>query len=184
MNAQPQATKETKDDLANNGEKFVDKLGKFINPFYVSFVIFWVVCNYDFLLILIGKKAILHELYTHFGYGCGVLNITDDGKIYTNYQLNLFVCVEKGRLAYAGYFAMWKVAIPFGLTWLHAHFVYPKIIKPVNNKHRSNIRDEKRQIDNDEAREMRYQEALDKEISIDAEQMFSKKIFNEHGIKF
>jgi|GEM_PF-5680854 len=135
MNAQPQATKETKDDLAKNGEKFADKLGKFINPFYVSFVIFWVICNYDFLLILIGKKAILHDLYAHFGYGCGV------GKI------NLFgYCTKKSSTAYSGYFLIWKVAIPLGLTWLHAHFVYPVVIANINTRDKLNKENEGRAI--------------------------------------
>ena len=132
MNTSPDSPIGKKDETKDNTD-FKDKLAKFINPFYVSFVIFWVVCNYDFLLILIGKKAILHELYTHFGYGCGVLNITDDGKIYTNYQLNLFVCVEKSRLAYAGYFLIWKVAIPFGLTWLYITHYYTKFVMPLNH---------------------------------------------------
>jgi len=135
-----------KDETKKDSTDFKEKLAKFINPFYVSFVIFWIVCNYDFLLILIGKKAILHDLYNHFGYGCGVLNITDNGKIYTNYQLNLFVCVEKGRLAYAGYFAMWKVAIPFGLTWLHTHFVYNTFIKPVNVRDKLNKENEEMEV--------------------------------------
>ena len=140
------ASVDQKDKTKKGSADFKDKLAKFINPFYVSFVIFWVVCNYDFLLILIGKKAILHDIYAHFGYGCGVLNITDDGKIYTNYQLNLFACVEKSRGYYALYFAMWKVAIPLGLTWLHTHFVYPKIIAKINVRDKLNKENEGMEI--------------------------------------
>lgn len=94
MNTSPQAALPPKDET-KSGDAFKEKLAKFINPFYVSFVIFWVVCNYDFLLILIGKKAILHELYAHFGYGCGVVDFTDNNTISNTFKLNIFWCVEK-----------------------------------------------------------------------------------------
>ncbi len=178
MNTSPQAALPPKDET-KDGADFKDKLAKFINPFYVSFVIFWVICNYDFLLILIGKKAILHDLYNHFGYGCGVLNITDDGKIYTNYQLNLFVCVEKSRLAYAGYFLIWKVAIPFGLTIGYMKFWYKKVVTPLNVEYENTGKDVLRQMVNDEVvrqiKERKQAEIRDRTREIERQQANIRK---------
>ena len=129
MNAQPQAQPSPKDETKKDSANFKEILAKFINPFYVSFVIFWVVCNYDFLLILIGKKAILHDLYSHFGYGC------KSGKEYV-------ACTDpwlprNWHLPYALRFILysfyWKIAIPLGLTWLSIKHFYPKFVMPLNH---------------------------------------------------
>lgn len=178
MNTSPDSPIGKKDET-KEGTDFKDKLAKFINPFYVSFVIFWVVCNYDFLLILIGKKAILHELYAHFGYGCSVLNITDDGKIYTNYQLNLFVCVEKSRLAYALYFAMWKVAIPLGLTKFYIQYLYKKVVTPLNLEYENTGKDVLRWIVNDEV-DKKIKEIRDIDRKVTEEEMRVFAEINKH----
>ena len=135
MNAQPQAQPSPKDETKKDGTDFKDRLAKFINPFYVSFVIFWVVCNYDFLLILIGKKAILHDLYSHFGYGCGEKSINLLG-----------YCAKKSSDAYSWYFLIWKIAIPFGLTVAYIRYYYPKWVAPLNLEYENTGKDVLRQM--------------------------------------
>lgn len=117
------------------GTTFQSKFAQWLSPFQISFVIFWVICNYDFLLILIGKKAIVHDIYAHFGYGCGVVDFTDNNTISNTFKLNIFVCVEKSRGYYALYFAMWKVFIPLGLTLGYMLIYYPKLVIPLNQKY-------------------------------------------------
>ena len=131
-----------KEDQENKKDGNIQaKFAQWLSPFQIAFVIFWVVCNYDFLLILIGKKAILHELYAHFGYGCGKNSI------------NLFgYCTKKSSMAYSWYFLIWKFAIPFVLTVGYIKYYYLKLVTPLNLEYEKIGKDVLRQMVNEEVR--------------------------------
>ena len=159
MNTAELAVGKPKDETKDNTD-FKNKLANFINPFYVSFVIFWVICNYDFLLILIGKKAILHELYAHFGYGCR------SGKEYV-------ACTGKKLwiLNFPLYFAMWKVTIPLGLTYIHTYLVYPKIIAKINVRDKLNKENEGKEIKTNANLRKENKELIDRIAELEEESM-------------
>ena len=134
MNTSPDSPIGKKDETKEDGN-IQAKFAQWLSPFQITFVIFWVICNYDFLLILIGKKAILQDLYSHFGYGCGEKSINLLG-----------YCAKKSSDAYSWYFLIWKVAIPFGLTVAYIKYYYPKWVTPLNLEYENTGKDVLRQM--------------------------------------
>jgi hypothetical protein len=64
---------------------------------------------------------------------------------------------------------MWKVAIPFGLTWFHTHFVYPVVIAKINVRDRLNKENEGREIRSNTVLLKKNKELIDRIVEIDEE---------------
>jgi membrane protein insertase Oxa1/YidC/SpoIIIJ len=107
-------------------------LHRITSPWFFTFIPWWVVFNYDFLLRVFGKFDTVDKINEHY---CGA----------ENFKYSIFGCV---KLNQEGWLKLWysplewtmnnlpifpKFIIPFGLTVISLKFVSKLIIKQENN---------------------------------------------------
>ena len=96
---------------------------KLKSPFWLTYILWWFVFNYDFLLILFGFENKLIAIKTYYHYPkCG-----------DNFCPSLLYYIWQSNWASSVSFIVYDIVLPFALTTGMLKWVYPNCIRPLEN---------------------------------------------------